>query len=378
VSNHCDENRAVPIGPSISRRAAIAGAGAVIASAAAAQAASAQTQPMAALVSAAKAEGSVIVDGPPVDAVREALVGGFQRAYGIPVSYIASGTSASGARVRAERAAGKYLLDAYIAGPDTPTVTFLPNGWLDKIEPILIAPDVVDKRKWKDGHLWYEDDGHTILRFQQYVFPELAVNTKLVRRGELTTWKSLLEPKWQGKLIAKDPATSGSGGSLTSYFYIMFGADFVKKLYVGQKPMLSREPRQAMQWLAEGTYPILVGPDMPSLVQFQQLGYPIAPIFPTDGPSVLSGGYGLVCLINKAPHPNAAKLFVNWLAGPAAQEAFSKATHTLSLRNDVKYDGFPSFLFPQKGTKYMDTYDYKFVTEQRDPALAKVRELLGE
>jgi iron(III) transport system substrate-binding protein len=355
----------------------IAGAGAVIASAAA-QPASAQTQSMAALVSAAKAEGSVIVDGPPVDAVREALVGGFQRAYGIPVSYIASGTSASGARVRAERAAGKYLLDAYIAGPDTPTVTFLPNGWLDKIEPILIAPDVLDKRKWKDGHLWYEDEGHTILRFQQYVFPELAVNTKLVRRGEVTTWKSLLEPKWQGKLIAKDPATSGSGGSLTSYFYIMFGADFVKKLYVGQKPMLSREPRQAMQWLAEGTYPILVGPDMPSLVQFQQLGYPIAPIFPTDGPSVLSGGYGLVCLINKAPHPNAAKLFVNWLAGPAAQEAFSKATHTLSLRNDVKYDGFPSFLFPQKGTKYMDTYDYKFVTEQRDPALAKVRELLGE
>jgi iron(III) transport system substrate-binding protein len=355
----------------------IAGAGAVIASAAA-QPATAQTQSMAALVSAAKAEGSVIVDGPPVDAVREALVGGFQRAYGIPVSYIASGTSASGARVRAERAAGKYLLDAYIAGPDTPTVTFLPNGWLDKIEPILIAPDVLDKRKWKDGHLWYEDEGHTILRFQQYVFPELAVNTKLVRRGEVTTWKSLLEPKWQGKLIAKDPATSGSGGSLTSYFYIMFGADFVKKLYVGQKPMLSREPRQAMQWLAEGTYPILVGPDMPSLVQFQQLGYPIAPIFPTDGPSVLSGGYGLVCLINKAPHPNAAKLFVNWLAGPAAQEAFSKATHTLSLRNDVKYDGFPSFLFPQKGTKYMDTYDYKFVTEQRDPALAKVRELLGE
>jgi iron(III) transport system substrate-binding protein len=105
----------------------IAGAGAVIASAAA-QPATAQTQSMAALVSAAKAEGSVIVDGPPVDAVREALVGGFQRAYGIPVSYIASGTSASGARVRAERAAGKYLLDAYIAGPDTPTVTFLPNG----------------------------------------------------------------------------------------------------------------------------------------------------------------------------------------------------------------------------------------------------------
>jgi hypothetical protein len=50
----------------------------------------------------------------------------------------------------------------------------------------------------------------------------------------------------------------------------------------------------------------------------------------------------------------------------------------LSLRTDLKYDGFPSFIFPQKGAKYMDTYSYKFITEQRDPALTKVRALLGE
>lgn len=361
----------------MNRRAVLAGAGAAIAGSARLPAL-AQSAAMTSLVNAAKAEGSVVVDGPPVDAVREAIVTGFQRAYGIPVSWISSGTSASGARVRAERAAGKYLLDILISGPDTPLVTFLPNGWLDKIEPILIAPDVLDKRKWRDGHLWYADPGNTILRFQQYVFPELAINTKLVARREVTTWKSLLNPKWKGKLIAKDPATSGSGGSLTSFFYITFGADFVKKLYIDQKPMLSRDARQAMQWLAEGTYPILVGPDMPSLVQFEQLGYPIEPVFPTDGPNVLSGGYGLVALINKAPHPNAAKLFVNWLAGRAAQTAFSHGTHTLSLRTDADNGAFPPFLFPQKGVKYMDTYDYKFVTEKRDPANAKARELLGE
>ena len=140
------------------RRAILAGVGAAIAGSARLPALG-QSTSMTALINAAKAEGSVVVDGPPVDAVREAIVTGFQRAYGIPVSWISSGTSASGARVRAERAAGKYLLDVLISGPDTPTVTFLPNGWLDKIEPILIAPDVIDKHKWKDGHLWYEDEG---------------------------------------------------------------------------------------------------------------------------------------------------------------------------------------------------------------------------
>jgi iron(III) transport system substrate-binding protein len=363
---------------SLSRRAAIAGASAALA-AAASRPAYAETPAMTALITAAKAEGSVVVDGPPLDSVRDMLVPGFQRAYGIPVTYISGGGAATAARVRAERASGKYLLDVFISGPDTPTITFLPSGWLDKIEPVLVAPDVIDKRDWKDGHLWYEDEGHTILRVLQYVVPELAVNTKFVQPKQVSTWKSLLDPKWVGKMVAKDPASSGgSGASLASYFYLVFGPEFVKKLYIDQKPMLSRDARQAAQWLAEGTYPILIGPDTTAMDQFRKLGYPLEPVFPTDGPSVLTGGWGLIGLLNKAQHPNAAKLFINWLAGREAQTAYAKATQSLSLRTDVQYTDMPGYLFPQKGTKYMDTYDFKFVTQQRDPALAKARELLGE
>ncbi|HXP94419.1 MAG TPA: extracellular solute-binding protein, partial [Candidatus Binatia bacterium] len=180
--------------------------------------ADAQPNAFASLIAAAKREGTVVVDGPPIDATREALTRGFEKAYGIPVAYVSSGSSQSAARVRAERAAGKYLLDVFISGSDTPTMTFLPNGWLDRVEPILVAPDVIDRRKWKDGHLLYEDDQHTILRVLQFVTPELAVNTKLVKPSEIKTWKSLLDPKWQGKIIAKDPSISGAGASLTSYF----------------------------------------------------------------------------------------------------------------------------------------------------------------
>ena len=361
----------------MNRAAIIAGTGAALV-AAASRPALPQTRSMAALISAAKAEGGVVVDGPPNDEVRKAFVEGFARDYGIPVSYIASGSSSSAARVRAERSAGKFLLDVFMSGSDTPIVTFLPAGWLDKIEPALIEPDVLDRRKWKDGHLWYEDDAHTILRVQQFIVPELAINTKFVKRSEVSTWKALLNPKWQGKICAKDPTITGAGASLTSLFYIEFGADFVKRLYIDQKPALSRNPRQSAQWLADGTYPILVGADLESLTQFQKLGYPVEPVFPTDAPSVLTGGFGLVCLMNKAQHPNAAKLFVNWLAGPVGQEAYARSTRGVSLRTDVKYVDFPTYVFPQKGVKYMDTYDLKFVTEQRDPALQRVRELLGQ
>ena len=190
----------------LTRRAVIGGALTAAATAWTAPA-SAQSDAMKSLIAAAKAEGTVTVDGPPVDAARELLTQGFQNAYGISVSYIGTTNSASGARVRAERVAGKFLLDVLVAGGDTPTMTYLPSGWLDKIEPVLIAPDVIDKRNWRDGHLWFEDDGHMILRTLSYVTPQLVVNTKLVRPGEISQWRALLQPKWQGKIVAKDPAS---------------------------------------------------------------------------------------------------------------------------------------------------------------------------
>jgi ABC-type Fe3+ transport system substrate-binding protein len=361
----------------VNRETAIAGASAALVAAATAPA-HAQTGVLATLVSAAQAEGSVVLDGPPNDIARQGLVSGFQREYGIPISYVTSGSSSSSARIRAERAAGKYVLDVFLSGADAACLTFLPSGWLDRIEPILVAPDVLDKRKWRDGHLWYEDDAHTILHVLSTVAPGLAVNTKLLRQGEATTWKSLLDPKWQGKIIAKDPLTYGAGSQMPSYFFITFGPDYVKTLYQAQQPVLSRNGRQAMQWLAEGSYPILIGPDTSELMAFKKLGYPVEAVLPTDGPSMLNAGWGLVCLMNKAPHPNAAKLFVNWIAGRAGQAIFANATQSASLRTDVKYDGLPAYLFPQRGSTYMDTSAWKFVTEQHEAAMNKVQELLGK
>jgi len=330
-----------------------------------------------ALVAAAKQEGSVAVNGPPLEPAREALTAGFERAYGIKVLYESGGGPAAAARVRAERAAGKYLLDVMISGPDTPLLTFLPSGWLDRVEPVLVDPRVTDPRVWKGGHLLYADPQRTILRLSQFVTPDLAINTRLVKPGEITTWKSLLDPRWQGKFIAKDPTISGAGASLISYFYITFGPEFVKRLYSVQKPVLTRDQRQAVQWLAQGNYPIFVGADLTTVLLFQQQGYPLQMVTASDGPGILSGGFGLVSLINRAPHPNAAKLFVNWIASRDGSDAFARSMMELSLRNDVSGSEMPAYEIPRKNVRYMDTYGYEFVTVQRDAAFEKVRTLLG-
>jgi ABC-type Fe3+ transport system substrate-binding protein len=82
--------------------------------------------------------------------------------------------------------------------------------------------------------------------------------------------------------------------------------------------------------------------------------------------------------MNKAPHPNAAKLFVNWIAGRNGLQAFANSTQSASLRTDVKYDNLPTWLIPQKGSTYMDTSEWKFVTQQHEAAMEKVQELLGK
>ncbi len=95
--------------------------------------ADAQADTFSALVATAKAEGSVVVDGPPLDPVRIALTHDFEAAYGIPVR-ISAAEPLNRASCTAERAAGKYLLDVFISGSDPQLLTFLPAGWLDPIE----------------------------------------------------------------------------------------------------------------------------------------------------------------------------------------------------------------------------------------------------
>jgi iron(III) transport system substrate-binding protein len=330
-----------------------------------------------ALVKAAQQEGSVVLDGPPLDKAREAITQQFAKTYGISMTYISSGGPKSAPRIRAERAADRYLLDVFVTGADTAMFTVLPSGWVDPIEPALVDPRVTDAGSWRDGHLWFADPGHKMLRLFAYVTPTLAINTKLVKPGEIGRYADLLDAKWRGKIIAKDPTVTGAAGSLISYLYLTFGGDYVAKLYKEQKPFISRDTRQAGQALANGNYPIWLGVDMHETLHFRQLGYPVEFVFPSDGPRIVSGGWGFVGLMNKAPHPNAAKLLVNWLAGPEGSATYAKAAEFLSLRTDIDQHWAEDFVILKPGQPYLDTYDYKFITEQRDQAFERVQKLLG-
>lgn len=364
-------------GPGIDRRELLVAGAAFAAMGSFANAQTGDAAAFEALIKAAKQEGQVVLDGPPIDEVREAITGGFKARYGINVSYISSGSSRSGARVRAERAAGRYLLDVFISGSDTPLLTFLPAGWLDNVSSALVDPEVTDPSKWYQNRLWYVDPNRAIVRMLRYVTPTLAINTKIIKQNDIKTWRDVIDPKWRGKVLAKDPSVSGAGASLTSYFYIAMGEEFVKKLYVDQKPTISRDSRQGAQSLAVGNHALWVGADQTEVTRFQGLGYPLEWVFPSDGPGILSGGWGFLMLMKNAPNPNASKLLVNWMLSREGQAALARPANSMSLRRDIDQPWVKPHQIPREGEQYIDAYDYKFVLEQRDPAFEKVKKLLG-
>jgi ABC-type Fe3+ transport system substrate-binding protein len=70
-------------------------------------------------------------------------------------------------------------------------------------EPALILPEVKDPRLWFGGQFPWWDPEHTIIRFFGQADVFLAINTAMVKPGEVTSYKDLLDPRWKGKILFK-------------------------------------------------------------------------------------------------------------------------------------------------------------------------------
>jgi iron(III) transport system substrate-binding protein len=111
----------------------------------------------------------------------------------------------------------------------------------------------------------------------------------------------------------------------------------VKRLFVDQRPMLTRDHRQLADWLARGTYPIAVSLREVEFEQIKRDGFPVAPVpQPPDAPGHVSAGFGLVGLMNDAPHPNAARVLQNFLFTAAVQQLIVNDGGLRSVHPDVK------------------------------------------
>jgi iron(III) transport system substrate-binding protein len=322
------------------------------------------------IVAAAKKEGKVVVLGPPGAADRRVLTEGFQRSFpGIDVEY----TGASGfqivPRLTGERKAGQYLADVHVGNPGSILASMLSAGMLDPIKPALLLPEVTDPSKWWEGDLEFSDQaGKYNLVFSTDVRTHVVINPKLVKREELNSYWDLLQPKWSGGIVMKDPTVRGPGQGTVLFWYIhpALGKSFIQRFFTEQKVNISNNDRQLLEWVAREQYPVAIGHSTNLATEFTRKGLSIEELRSEqfkEG-SNLNAGFGSVVLINRAPHPNAAKVYLNWLLSKDGQTEWSRGSGYPSRRLDVPRDHLDPLKLPKEGVSYQKQYKEEYVRLQ--------------
>src|SRR5262249_44452373 len=100
------------------------------------------------LLAAARQEGKVVVVRPPGEVYRAALAD-FQTHFpDIALEYAGLSGRDFNPRVLSERAAGQYLWDVLVGGPESVNLELKPAGALDPVKPALVRPDILEDSKW--------------------------------------------------------------------------------------------------------------------------------------------------------------------------------------------------------------------------------------
>ena len=178
-----------------------------------------------------------------------------------------------------------------------------------------------------------------------------VVNTALVKPNELLSWRELLNPKWKEKIIMMDPSITGQGGKLFSTSVQTLGIDYWREFAL-QKPVILRDVRMINEAVAKGKYPVALGPGSDVVEEFVRAGAHVALRFPSDE-AALQTGHGSFALLSNAPHPNAAKIFVNWLLSKEGMTLYSKVHNVQSARLDVPVDFLTPDRMREPGVKYL-------------------------
>ncbi|MGH7811819.1 MAG: hypothetical protein ACREP5_16190, partial [Candidatus Binatia bacterium] len=189
----------------------------------------------------------------------------------------------------------------------------------------------------------------------------VSYHTKSVEAGEIRSYWDFLQPKWRGKILSRDPKISGSQRiGLRGYYHTPeLGADFIRRLYGEMDVTLTQEIRQATDWLAHGKFAICFFCSEILKVKAQGLTVDEFRTAQWKESRVISAGnMGSIAMPSQPPHPNAARLFVNWLLSREGQTALQRTTNTPynseeSLRMDIPKDMVRNEVRRVDGVKYL-------------------------
>ncbi len=273
-------------------------------------------------VAKAEAEGAVVVYSPDPETNQAALMASFAAAFPkIKTNFLRLQTGALYAKLMAERQAKTYTTDILVLTDMTFTIDFQKRkGWMDYVSPENGAYKPAYKSTPEGLYMW----GAAIIA-------GIAYNPTTVKPEDAPkSWADLTNPRWKDVINVK----VSTAGSQHEAWYLMKGilGDKYWQDFARQNPRAFDSYIQQFDRTISGQDQIIETGQYSGYLQFKAKGAPIAFVFPTEGEVVTPSIYGAVA---EAPHPEAAKLFMDWFMGVPGQTAMVKAMALHSLRADV-------------------------------------------
>jgi iron(III) transport system substrate-binding protein len=208
--------------------------------------------------------------------------------------------------------------------------------------------------------------------------PVLVYNAAVVPAAEAPRdWDDLLDPRWRGKLLLRDPL--GSGTMRTMFGMILArsvagtgdtraGFDWLRRLDAQTKEYVLN-PALMIEKLNRREGLVTVW-ELTDLLWQRKRGSPLAFKFATSGSPVIDDSIGLV---KGAPHAAAARAFIDWIGGVEAQQLTAREAFRLPARTDLPPERLPEWarevlrqlvpakvdwqLIEEHGQEWMTTWD---------------------
>ena len=159
----------------------------------------------------------------------------------------------------------------------------------------------------------------------------LAYNTNLVPADQAPkNWPDALDPRWADNITVK---TANSGVQHTTWFMLkrLYGDGYWEK-FAMLKPLAFDSWVQQFGRCVDGQNMIVHSAGYAAYLELKAKGAPLGFNFPPDGmPADLSG----IGIVADPPHPQAARLFMDWLLGVPGQTALVEEAFAYSARTDV-------------------------------------------
>ncbi len=208
-------------------------------------------------------------------------------------------------KVMQEAGANLWIADVVHTSDISHFLDFKAKGMLAKYAP---AGSERFRAEFRD-----RDGFYAVLRGTPYV---IAINTQKVAKADAPKrWKDLLDPKWKGKLVHAHPGYSGVVVTGMTGLVGAFGWDYYAAL-AKNDPLVVQSAEDPPMKVSGAEAWIGVAGEY-NFYRAAKKGNPIEIVFPEEGVPFVSSANAILA---RAPHPNAARVFTDWLFGKEAQQ----------------------------------------------------------